>query len=220
MRRRGPRRRSAALDGGRSPLAPFAETPAASMRTVDGCRTTWGRPSGPAVAVVSRGGSMITPSLASRPFLNTRPVWMMTIAAGCLALVLMVLNIRFFLITNRAVEDEIATRDALEERYGELEDDGSAGDRLLEQGAVADARGAGQRHQPGAPGTRLFVVADARRHRARDAVRRSTDPDQPVGRARGRDADVRGGGAKPRRHARFHRQSGGGSALRRAVAGE
>lgn len=65
---------------------------------------------------------MITPSLASRPFLNTRPVWILTIAAGCLALVLMVLNVRFYLVTNRAVEDEILTRDALEEQYGALED--------------------------------------------------------------------------------------------------
>ncbi len=63
---------------------------------------------------------MITPSLASRPFLNTRPVWVMTIAAGAIALIFIALNLRFFLITNRAVEDEIATRDALEERYSEL----------------------------------------------------------------------------------------------------
>lgn len=64
---------------------------------------------------------MITPSLASRPFLNTRPVWVMTIAAGCVALLLIVLNIRFFLITNRTVEGEIATRDVLEARYAQLE---------------------------------------------------------------------------------------------------
>ncbi len=63
---------------------------------------------------------MITPSLASRPFLNTRPVWVMTTAAGVIALIMIALNLRFFLITNRAVEDEIATRDALEERYSEL----------------------------------------------------------------------------------------------------
>jgi len=66
---------------------------------------------------------MITPSLASRPFLNTRPVWLMTIATGCIALVLIGLNIRFYLITNRTIEDEIATRDALEKRYSELEGD-------------------------------------------------------------------------------------------------
>ena len=63
---------------------------------------------------------MITPSLASRPFLNTRPVWVVTIAAGAIALIMIALNLRFFLITNRAVEDEIATRDALEEQYDEL----------------------------------------------------------------------------------------------------
>jgi Tfp pilus assembly protein PilN len=64
---------------------------------------------------------MITPNLASRPFLNTRPVWVMTIAAGCVALILIALNLRFFLITNRTVEDEIALRDTLEERYSGLE---------------------------------------------------------------------------------------------------
>ena len=64
---------------------------------------------------------MITPSLASRPFLNTRPVWVMTIAAGAIALILITLNIRFYLVTNRAVEGEIATRDDLEARYGELQ---------------------------------------------------------------------------------------------------
>ncbi len=64
---------------------------------------------------------MITPNLASRPFLNTRPVWVMTIAAGSVALVLILLNIRFFVVTNRAVEGELATRDTLEKRYSELE---------------------------------------------------------------------------------------------------
>jgi Tfp pilus assembly protein PilN len=64
---------------------------------------------------------LITPNLASRPFLNTRPVWVMTIAAAVVALILIVLNIRFFVVTNRAVGDELATRDALEERYGQLE---------------------------------------------------------------------------------------------------
>jgi len=64
---------------------------------------------------------LITPNLASRPFLNTRPVWVMTIAAGLVGLVLIVLNIRFFVVTNRAVGDELAMRDALEARYGQLE---------------------------------------------------------------------------------------------------
>jgi len=63
---------------------------------------------------------VITPNLASRPFLNTRPVWVMTIAAAAIALILIVLNIRFFVVTNRAVADELAMRDALEARYGEL----------------------------------------------------------------------------------------------------
>ena len=64
---------------------------------------------------------MITPNLASRPFLNTRPVWVMTIAAGFVALVLIVLNVRFFLVTNSTLGDELVTRDALETKYEELD---------------------------------------------------------------------------------------------------
>jgi Tfp pilus assembly protein PilN len=45
----------------------------------------------------------------------------MTIAAGVIALILIVLNIRFFVVTNRAVGDELAMRDALEKQYGQLE---------------------------------------------------------------------------------------------------
>lgn len=63
---------------------------------------------------------MITPNLASRPFLNTRPVWVMTICAGVIALVLIALNLRFFVVTNRALRDELVLRDALEEQYDEL----------------------------------------------------------------------------------------------------
>lgn len=47
----------------------------------------------------------------------------MTIAAGCVALVLIALNIRYFFTTNRTVEGEIATRDTLEQQYSELEKD-------------------------------------------------------------------------------------------------
>lgn len=63
---------------------------------------------------------MITPNLASRPFLNTRPVWVMTIGAGVIALVLVVLNLWYFMVTNRALKDEVILRDKLEQQYGEL----------------------------------------------------------------------------------------------------
>ena len=64
---------------------------------------------------------MITPNLASRPFLNVRPVWVMAIAAGILALILIGLNVRFYLVTNRTLGDELVTRDTLEEEFQNLE---------------------------------------------------------------------------------------------------
>jgi hypothetical protein len=63
---------------------------------------------------------VITPNLASRPFLNTRPVWIVTVVSGLLALILILLDLRLMLISNRVLEDEIAVRDALEERHAEL----------------------------------------------------------------------------------------------------
>lgn len=64
---------------------------------------------------------MITPNLASRPFLNTRPVWLVAIAAGILATILIAANLRLFLVTNRSVDDELAQRDELELRFNDLE---------------------------------------------------------------------------------------------------
>ncbi len=64
---------------------------------------------------------MITPNLASRPFLNTRPVWVVTIVAGVLAAILLAANLRLFLVTNRSVDDELVRRDELELRYNDLE---------------------------------------------------------------------------------------------------
>ena len=60
---------------------------------------------------------MITPNLATRPFLNTRPVWLVSGVAAFLAVVLIILNLRLMLVTSRALEDEIANRDALEAQY-------------------------------------------------------------------------------------------------------
>ena len=64
---------------------------------------------------------MITPNLASRPFLNTRPVWVATIAAGTVALILIGLNLWFAMVTNRALEDELERRNELELRYSQIE---------------------------------------------------------------------------------------------------
>ena len=64
---------------------------------------------------------MITPNLATRPFLNARPVWLVTATAGLAALILLALNLRLFLVANRSLEDEVARRDALLERHEVLE---------------------------------------------------------------------------------------------------
>ena len=64
---------------------------------------------------------MITPNLATRPFLNSRPVWLFTIAAGALALILIALNLRLFLVANRTLGDESTRRDELQSRFEVLE---------------------------------------------------------------------------------------------------
>jgi len=56
---------------------------------------------------------VITPNLASRPFLNTRPVWVVTVAAGVLAVALVVLNVVSYLSSNRTLAEQISERDAL-----------------------------------------------------------------------------------------------------------
>ena len=60
---------------------------------------------------------MITPNLASRPFLNTRPVWLLVGITGVLALILIGFNLRLFLIENRTLGDEISRQDELERLY-------------------------------------------------------------------------------------------------------
>jgi Tfp pilus assembly protein PilN len=55
----------------------------------------------------------MTPNLASRPFLNTRPVWLVTAAAGVLSLALIVLNIFSYVHAGSALEPQIAQRDRL-----------------------------------------------------------------------------------------------------------
>ena len=64
---------------------------------------------------------MIAPNLATRPFLNTRPVWLVTAVAGALTLILLAFNLRLFIVANRTLVDETATRNALLERHQSLE---------------------------------------------------------------------------------------------------
>lgn len=63
---------------------------------------------------------MITPNLATRPFLNTRPVWLVTAVAGLAAIVLLGLDLRLILVENRAHDAETAKRDALSKQVEEL----------------------------------------------------------------------------------------------------
>ena len=64
---------------------------------------------------------MIAPNLATRPFLNTRPVWLVAGVAGALTIILLAFNLRLFFVANRALGDDSATRDALLERHQTLE---------------------------------------------------------------------------------------------------
>jgi Tfp pilus assembly protein PilN len=48
-------------------------------------------------------------------------VWLVTTVAGALTLILLAFNLRLFLVANRALVDETATRDALLERHLTLE---------------------------------------------------------------------------------------------------
>jgi hypothetical protein len=56
---------------------------------------------------------VIAPNLAGRPFLNTRPVWLVTAVAAVLTFVLIVMNVGFFVRTNRTLEPQIEYRDRL-----------------------------------------------------------------------------------------------------------
>jgi Tfp pilus assembly protein PilN len=63
---------------------------------------------------------MITPNLATRPFLNTRPVWLVTAAAGLAALLFLALDLRLVFVANRTLINESERLDALIVRHQEL----------------------------------------------------------------------------------------------------
>jgi Tfp pilus assembly protein PilN len=60
---------------------------------------------------------MMLPNLAGRPFLNTRPVWLVTGAAGFLTVVLVILNIAFYVSSNRTLAPQIEERDQLQAEH-------------------------------------------------------------------------------------------------------
>lgn len=55
----------------------------------------------------------MTPNLAARPLLNTRPVWLVAAAAGALALALIVANVVFFIRTGQTLAPLVEHRDQL-----------------------------------------------------------------------------------------------------------
>ena len=64
---------------------------------------------------------MTTPNLASRPFLNTRPVWLLAAVAGGLAIILTVINVHLWVASSRALAAQVERRDQLLAEHGELE---------------------------------------------------------------------------------------------------
>ncbi len=63
---------------------------------------------------------MRVPSLTSRPFLNTRPVWIFTTTAAAIGLILMAVNVGLYMSSNTRLQRLLERRKELETRVGEL----------------------------------------------------------------------------------------------------
>lgn len=57
---------------------------------------------------------MIVTNLASKPRLNTRPVWTLTAVAGLITVVLMVVNVRLFVSSSQNLEIQLVRRETLQ----------------------------------------------------------------------------------------------------------
>ncbi len=64
---------------------------------------------------------MIVPNLASRPFMNTRPVWLLTALASAIAIVLLAVDVHLYYSGSRKMNELLAQRDQLIARQGELD---------------------------------------------------------------------------------------------------
>jgi Tfp pilus assembly protein PilN len=64
---------------------------------------------------------MIYPNLASRPFLNTRPVWLVTVVAVLVTLVLVVINVQLYRGSKRSLAEQRAQRDQLAAQHRQVE---------------------------------------------------------------------------------------------------
>lgn len=56
---------------------------------------------------------MNIPNLASRPFLNTRPVWLLVVVAGTLAVALSAVNLNLWLASNRNLDEHLERERAM-----------------------------------------------------------------------------------------------------------
>lgn len=63
---------------------------------------------------------MIAPNLATRPHLNTRPVWLVTAVAALLALIFAAVNVSVWLKSSRTLEEQILRHDGLETEFEQL----------------------------------------------------------------------------------------------------
>ena len=63
---------------------------------------------------------MIVPNLASRPFLNTRPVWLVTIVAAFVAVVFLAVNVSVWLTSSRSLEEQLVLQQDLEGEFETL----------------------------------------------------------------------------------------------------
>ena len=63
---------------------------------------------------------MIGPNLSSKPFLNTRPIWLVSCAAGFLAVVLIVLIVVFYVSSSRTLAPQIEQREGLQAQHDAL----------------------------------------------------------------------------------------------------
>jgi Tfp pilus assembly protein PilN len=60
---------------------------------------------------------MIVPNLASRPHLNTRPVWLVVVLAGFLGVVFAIVNVSIWFTSNRSLQEQIRLHAELEAEH-------------------------------------------------------------------------------------------------------
>ncbi len=76
---------------------------------------------------------MIVANLASKPRLNSRPVWVLTGAAVLIGLVLTAVNIRLFLSSSQTLEEQIVRRDMLQIQRNALAEEFSTHAAVLDR---------------------------------------------------------------------------------------